>query len=503
MLIHIPRNDVTDIKEAEKMTNRQTSLKKNFIMNVILTLSSVIFPLISFPYVSRILGTTGTGSVQFATSVVSYFNIIAQLGIPTYGIRAVAKVRDDREELTKTCHEIMIINLIMTAIAYGCLFLTIAFVPKFSEDRILLIIISTSMLFNTIGMEWLYRGLEQYSYITKRSLFFKVIALFAMLLLIREKSDYVIYGAITIFAASASNVLNLINAHKYISFSWKGGYDIQRHLKTIFVFFAMACATTVYTNLDNVMLGLMTSKHDVGLYTAAVKIKTVLVSVVTSLGAVLLPRASYYIEHREQKKFHEIGSKAINFVMIASLPLIVYFTFFADEGILLLSGKEYLDAALPMRIIMPTLCFIGLSNILGIQILVPLGREKVVLYSEIAGAVVDLVLNYICIPKMHAAGAALGTLVAEIVVLLVQFVALGETSIELFKEIHYFKILCAIGAGLLSISWTGLVHWNTFVLLLVSACIFFGVYLLALLLLKENLVTEITMQILQKMKIIH
>ena len=97
MLIHIPRNDVTDIKEAEKMTNRQISLKKNFIMNVILTLSSVVFPLISFPYVSRILGTTGTGSVQFATSVVSYFNIIAQLGIPTYGIRVVAKGRDDRE----------------------------------------------------------------------------------------------------------------------------------------------------------------------------------------------------------------------------------------------------------------------------------------------------------------------------------------------------------------------------------------------------------------------
>ena len=278
------------------MENKQKSLKLNFVMNAALTMSSIIFPIVTFPYVSRILMPSGTGRVTFATSLISYFSIFAQLGIPTYGIRACAQVRDDRAKLSKTVHELLIINLIMSFFVYIFLGVALVTVPRLFEDRILYIIISSTILLNVIGMEWLYKGLEKYSYITIRSIIFKFIALIAMFVFVHKKDDYIIYGAISIFAASASNILNIIHARKYIYFSFIGHYDLRKHLKAVLVFFAMSCATTIYTNLDTVMLGFMKSDIDVGYYNAAVKIKVILVQVVASLGGVLLPRCSYYVE---------------------------------------------------------------------------------------------------------------------------------------------------------------------------------------------------------------
>ena len=279
---------------------KSKALKTNFIMNTILTLSSFVFPLITFPYVSRILLPEGTGRVSFATSVVTYFLLLSQLGIPTYGIRACARVRDDRKALSCVVHELLAINLLMSVLAYlllgGCVFL----IPKLRVEKTLIFVISFTIILNAIGMEWLYKALEQYTYITIRSVIFKAIAVIAMLLMVRQKSDYIVYGALTIFAASASNICNFVHAHKYIDFFLKEKCDLKKHLKPVLVFFAMSCATVIYTNLDTVMLGLMKGNVDVGYYNAAVKIKGILLGVVTALGTVMLPRLSYYVEHGEK-----------------------------------------------------------------------------------------------------------------------------------------------------------------------------------------------------------
>lgn len=190
---------------------KQKSLKLNIIMNMLLTMSSFIFPLITFPYVSRILLPEGTGKVSFATSLISYFSMFAQLGIPTYGIRACAKVRDNREELTRTAQELLIINLIMSVVLYIVFFGAILLVPRLHNERNLYVIVSCTIILTSIGMEWLYKALEQYTYITLRSVLFKFIALIMMFLLIHKKSDYLLYGGISIFAASASNIFNFIN----------------------------------------------------------------------------------------------------------------------------------------------------------------------------------------------------------------------------------------------------------------------------------------------------
>ena len=493
MLLDRPRSP----EPAEKQPGEpkaSPSIRKNFLLNVMMRLSTVIFPLITFPYVSRILHPVGTGKVQFATSLISYFSIFAQLGIPAYGIRACAKVRDNREELTRVAHELLAINLITNAITYAALFVALGTVPRLQEDRTLFLIISLNIILTSIGMEWLYQGLELYGYITARSVLFKFLALIAMFLFIHREEDYLIYGGITIFAASASNILNLINAHKYIGFRLVGNYQLSRHLKPVLIFFAMACAVTVYTNLDNVMLGFMTTDADVGLYGAAVKIKIVLVNVVTALGAVLLPRLSWYVEQGALEEFRRIVRKAFHVMTFSAAPLSLFFILFAREGILLLSGEEYMGSIVPMQVIMPTLLMIALSNITGYQILVPTGRERIVLYSEIAGALVDVGLNALLIPLYRATGAAIGTLVAEAVVLLVQGFALKNEIRDSIRGIHFLNLAVGLALGVATCFWVRLLPLGHFLKLALGGMLFFGAYGGFLFLRKEEIVMELYQQ---------
>lgn len=469
-------------------------------MNILLTMSNFIFPLITFPYVSRVLGPTGTGKVTFANSVISYFTMFANLGIPTYGIRACAKVRDNKEELSRVAHELLMINAVTMIVSYVALFISIQVIPQFQNRRTLLVLISSTIFLTAIGMEWLYKGLEQYTYITVRSVIFKFVALIAMFALIHTADDYVWYGLTTILASSASNIFNFFHAHKYISMHPVGNYHPTRHLKAVIVFFAMSVATTVYTNLDAVMLGFMKTDADVGYYNAAVKIKRIVVSIVTSLGTVLLPRASYYVEHGEIESFKRITAKAINFVFLVATPMMLYFIFFAKEGIYFLSGDQYEGSILPMMWIMPTVLFIGLSNILGIQILVPLGKERIVLYSEIAGAIVDFAINMMLIPKYASTGAAIGTTVAEFVVLMWQYVYLKDEVKETFKSVHYGCLIFALALSSLGSLWTKILGFGNFSTLLISVILFFGIYGVIMLLFKEPLVMELFYQVTKKFK---
>ncbi len=465
-------------------------------MNAILTMSSFIFPLISFPYISTVLSPSGYGSVTFATSVVTYFVMFSQLGIPTYGIRACAQVRDDKEQLSKTVQELFLINFAMSILAYIVFFIALITVPRLSSEKPLFLIISSLMIFNCVGMEWLYKGLEQYTYITIRSITFKFIALIGMLTLVHSRSDYVIYGALTVLASGASNILNLIHSRKLITIKKYSDYNFRRHFRPIGVFFAMSCATTVYTNLDTVMLGFMKTDADVGYYQAAVKIKSLLVSVVTSLGTVLLPRASYYYDNGQRNQFEYITKKALNFVLLVSVPMCVYFILFASQGIYFLSSTEYANSIVPMQVIMPTLIFIGLTNIMGMQILVPTGNEKYVLYSEIAGAVVDLIINIILIPRLASTGAAIGTVVAEFTVLLVQYHYTKDFVSDVFKSFHYVTL---IGSVLLAsicslfvrdLQIVSSIRWNSFIIMAISAVIYFGVYGIIMLIRKEPMIIE-------------
>ena len=480
------------------MSENQVSLKKNFVLNAILTASSLLFPLISFQYVSRILLPVGTGKVDFATSIIVYFNIIAQLGMPLYGVRAIAKVRDDKQELSKVTQELFIINMVMTIISYIALIILSAVVTRLHEERTLLFVMSSAILLSAIGMEWLYKGLENYSFITLWSVIFKIIALLGMFLLIHKQEDYIMYGLLSVVASSGAGLVNFIHARSMVSFERVGNYDFSRHLKAIGVFFAMACATQIYTHLDTVMLGFMKNDEEVGIYNAAVKIKVALVSLVTSLAAVLLPRSSYYVDHNMMNEFKRISNKALKFIILLSVPLAIYFILFAKQSILFLSGEPYIRAVLPMQIIMPTVILIGLTNIMGIQVLVPLNKEKVVLSSVLAGSIVDVIVNILLIPKYGATGAAIGTLVAELVVLIWQTIVLKEYIFKAIKTIPIILIAigiaCAIGISI----WTRYMSWGNFQILLVSALLYFVTYYVILLIGKEPIAVEIKDTLIRK-----
>ena len=466
------------------------SLKLNFIMNAILTMSSFLFPLITFPYVSRILLPIGTGKVSFANSVVTYFVMISQLGIPTYGIRACAIVRDDEEKLKKTVYELFAINVVMSILAYIVFFAALIYVPRLRADRTLFLITGTLIFFNTIGVEWLYKALEQYTYITVRSIIFKFIALIAMFVLVHDVDDYVIYGGISIFAASASNAFNFIRLRKIIGKKKVSQLNFKQHFKPVFTFLIISCATTIYTNLDNVMLGFMKDDVEVGYYNAATKIKNILVSIVTSLGTVLMPRASYYLQNGMEDEFFKLSKKAVKFVFLAATSMMIYFMLFAREGVLFLSGEAFEGAILPMMIVMPTLFFIGLTNIMGIQMLVPMGREDAVMISTFAGAIVDLILNAIFIPMLGSTGAAIGTLVAEFVVLIVQMIYLKKDVRYLYSKQDYLKILAALLIAVVSAGIVKVFVPGVFIKLVISAVLFFGLYGIALYVMKEEIVTE-------------
>jgi O-antigen/teichoic acid export membrane protein len=475
-------------------------------MNAILKMSAFIFPLITFPYVSRVLGVEGNGKIAFATSVISYFTMVAQLGIPTYGIRACAKCRDNPKKLTKTVYELFFISLITTVLSYICLIVMVQFIPKLQEEKTLLYITSCTILLSNLGIEWFYQAIEEYGYITYRNLAFKVLSVILMFMFVHKESDYIIYGAISVVGNVGSNILNLIRLPKYIELKKPEEITLAMHIKPILVFFLFSIATKIYTSLDTVMLGFMSSDLEVGYYSAATKIKNILSSLVTALGTVLLPRASYYIENGQMDSFKNIIKKSIQVVLLIALPLSIYFMVEAKASLLFLAGESYLGAVPATILITPTILLIGLSNISGIQVLIPLGLEKYTFYSTCVGAVIDLVLNYFLIPVLGSAGASIGTLVAEFFVLVAQIIFLAKLHKLDYMEVdkkNSLKIIAAnifALAGILFIPFSALFasyFWQLFF----SAAVYFGIYGILLIVFREKIIYEnVILQIIQKVK---
>ena len=473
-------------------TNKIHSVKYNFIMNFILTASQFIFSLITFPYVSRVLLAVGNGKISFAASVANYFMMVASLGVPTYGVRACAQVRDDKKKLSKTVQEIFTINFIMTVLVCITYFICIFTVPKFQAEKGLFLINGLSIVLNFFGMNWVYQALEQYDYITIRSLFFKFVSIVLMFLFVHEPGDYIKYAAITVLAGVGSNILNFIRLHRFIEFRWEKNYNLKRHLKPILILFAQSLAVSIYTNLDTVMLGFLKTDQDVGYYNAAVKIKSILLSLVTSLGNVLLPRMSYYARRNAMELFKSTMAKALNFTVMLSIPLSVYFILFANESIRFLAGDGYMGAILAMQIITIAVIPNGLTGVIGVQVLTALEKEKYVLYSVIIGAIVDFSLNMFFIPLYGAAGAALATTIAEFTVLAVQLMVTKRLLLEVKKQLRgliYLILSIVCGTVTIIIKYLGIKSILLF--LTVSALVYFGCYFIGLLFVREPIAFEL------------
>ena len=391
---------------------KEKSIKLNVLMSVINTSANFIFPLITYSYVARVLHSSGTGKVAFVQSILTYFSYIAALGISGYGMRECAKVRSDKDKLSKLTQELFTINICSTVIAYILLIFTILAVPKLHTYNKLFVVMSCSILLQTIGMEWLYCALEQYAYITIRSLIFKTVSVVLTFYLVKTVDDYVIYGGLTIFTTAASNVLNFINTKKYIYRKRYKNYSYKKHIKPIMMFFMSAIIITVYSQFDTVMIGFINDDSEVGIYNAALKIKTIVISISTGITSVLIPRMSlYYYENYE--KFKLLLKKSLKITLTSMLPISVFIFINAEDVLSFLCGKEFVVANKALRIMMLCTVALMLTNLFGNQVLIPKGNEKRYTKSVFIGMWINLILNSILIPKYKSEGAAFATLVTE------------------------------------------------------------------------------------------
>ena len=390
------------------------SLKKNAVLNVIKTICGIAFPLITFPYASRILLAEGTGKVNFANSIIAYFKIISTLGIGTYAVRGASAVRDNRRELSKFVKEILAINLISTFIAYICFLGAMIFVQKFQNLQLLLCICSSSILLETVGINWLYSALEEYKYITVRSLSFQALSLILLFTLVKTTDDYIKYAAISVISAAGSNILNLFHSRLYINLFEKVKLELKKHIKPILILFVTAIAINIFTILDTSMLGCLTNTTEVGYYSAASKIVKMIRDVFPAVFTVLFARLSYYVAHKDKKSLTELSEKTLTLIFFLAPPMVVGLVILMPSIVHILCGSNFEPSINTARIMSPLLIISSYSGFLGGQILVAMKREKTYMWCMIAAALCDVVLNLFFIPLWGAFGAAAATLATEL-----------------------------------------------------------------------------------------
>jgi len=401
---------------------KEKSLKKNVFYNVIKMFLSLIFPMISFPYASRILMPEGIGIVNFANSIISYFSMIALLGIQAYGIREGARVRDDKEKLSKLVNELLVINFIAMAISYALLFTSLFTVPKFFPYRKLLIILSTNIIFNVIGVDWIYGALEEYRYITIRSFVFQFLSLVALFIFVKKPDDYIKYALISVCASGGSNIFNLIHSRRFITYFKIKKLELSKHLKPVFTMFGMAIASSIFTMMDTTMIGLLSTNYEVGIYSAALKGVKLVCGLISTISATLLPRVSYYLGNNETDKFNNLLEKNFNITLFLSIPATLLITCNSPLIITLLSGKNFMDSVSCIELLAMLIFFSSNSLLIDNQVLIPMKKELCNLIVLIIGAVTDLIFNLILIPHHCAFGACIGTVVAEGIMFVINFI---------------------------------------------------------------------------------
>lgn len=464
------------------------SMRVNVLLNMLYTLMNTIFPLITYPYISRVLDPTGIGKVNFFSQIAGYCTMFASLGIGTYGIRAVAETRNNEDDLSKTVKELLRINILLTILVLLIYCVMAVCIPQFKSNIGLILINGLAIATNPFSLDWLYSGLEQYDYITKRDFFFKIISIICIFIFVRTQSNYYIYALILIGANVGSTIFNFAYALKIIDFKFKTKLNYQKHLKPMLTLFASGLAVSVYLSLDTIMLGFIRGNREVGLYTTATKIETVLLAVINAISVALLPRLSAYIQQKRYQEFNIVLKQSISVISIITLSLCSFFIITAKDCILILGGSSFLGATLSMQLLMPILIVSGFSNITGNQILIPQGKDMCFTIAVSVGAIVDIVINFIVMKQFGAAGASFATLIAEIVQMSIQIFYARK---DVFRNIDYLSIIKAffavtISSILLLIVTPFLEKIPLLIGMVIKAVIFFVLIFLLLLLFREK-----------------
>ncbi|MBE6201595.1 MAG: flippase [Rikenellaceae bacterium] len=394
------------------------NVKTNILFSGILTLTTYIFPLITFPYISRVLGVEGVGICNFVDSIIHYFTMFSMMGISTIGIREISKNKNKPIERSKVFFNLLTLNLLTTILACIILIACMLFVPKLHAYQNMLWIGVAKIICNTLLIEWLYKGVEDFRYITIRSLIIRILYVVSVFLFIKNPADYPIYFALTTGMVVANAFINMFHCRKLVSFNWKYIKIQSSHLKSFITLGAYQFLTSMYISFNVTFLGFVSNDIEVGYYTTATKLFTIILSLFTAFTSVMLPRMSSIISEGNISVFKSYLSKSQEALFVFVLPLIVICEVFAPTIINIIAGGNYEGAITPMRIISPLLLIIGIEQILIVQILTPLKQDKAILINSIIGATLSVIFNIALVPQYKSIGSSIVWVICEVAVMI-------------------------------------------------------------------------------------
>lgn len=392
---------------------KKKSIKLNAVLNGFRTILNLLFPLITFPYISRVLSVEEIGKYNFSQSIITYFLLIAALGIDKFAVREGSKYRDNKENLSQFASEIFSINIISTAISYFLLLLYLMCSNMAFSYNMCIIIFSLQIIFTTLGTEWLYTIFEEYTYITIRSIVFKILSIILLFVYVRKEGDYLIYAAITVFASVGSNILNYINAKKICQIRFTFFFDWKKLLKPILIIFASNIAIQIYVNADITMLGYLKNDYVVGIYSVSTKIYTIVKSVLGAVLMVTIPRFAFYVGKNLRNDYEKLLGKVTNTLIVLGVPVVIGLIMLSKDIILIIASKKYIDSQSSLILLTIGILFSIFSTLFNQCVLLPYKREKVFLKSSIISAFLNILLNFVLIPYIGEKGAAITTLLSE------------------------------------------------------------------------------------------
>lgn len=400
---------------------KKKSLGLNGLLNGLRSALNLVFPLITFPYVTRILSVNGIGIYNFSSTYVGYFVLIAGLGISTYSVREGAKYRDNKEEMGRFASQIFSINILSTILAYILLILSLLIFSNLKIYISSILIFSLQIFFITIGTEWIYIIYEDYAYITVRSIIFKIISIILLFILVKEKQDYLWYAAITVFSSVGSNILNFLNAKKICNIKLTTNIDWKYHIKPILTIFATTIAVNIYLSSDTTLLGILKSDYAVGIYSTAVKIYTLVATLLGSVVSVTIPRLAMLMGKKKMKEYNEIFSKVMSSLSLFVIPGTIGLMMLSKNIILIIAGEKYLPSVNSLRIIGLAIIFSNYSFIFSNCALIPAKRETIALKNTVITAILNIGLNLVLIPFFSYDGTSFSTVVAEFLTMTLNF----------------------------------------------------------------------------------
>jgi len=468
------------------------SVRNNIILNGINTVTGILFPVVTFPYAARVLLPEGIGAINFLNSIISYIVLLTSLGIPMYAVKEVAKYRDDKFKRDQITVEIIILSFILCLIGYIAVWLLAKCVPQIHQQASLFYILSLTIVFTSIGVNWFYQGIEDFKFITLRAIIIRTLSAISLFLFVKESSDLLIYGIITVCSTVGNNIINFIHLRKHIDRNIINlkSLNISRHIKPAFEVFILNLIISLYIQLNSIMLGFISGEVQVGYFTAGTKITHIGLTIISSLGTVLLPRCSHLLKVGDYCGFCTIINKSLNLIIALSLPMMAGLMILAVPVTMIFCGEEYIESIPILYLNAPVIVFISLTNIMGIQILYPKDKVNIVTLSVTAGAVSNLILNLILIPSCGAFGAAVSTLIAEFMVLLAQII-IGKKyypfKIKALLNWHY--ILATFIMSIIVYSVTIILE-SDLSKLIFGSVIGFLAYTVALICMKDNMVLE-------------